>query len=137
MLVYGYIWMGIVFVLFLLSLYGMYSRNLFRPGVIISLVFVSGMSFALRVLTYMQFLRIVSFRELDQGVFLFAATLFGTVLLICYTFVLTAIVNLFYPRDLGGRDILVLSCFSGFGISLLSTLYGMGKLLVAYVLRMV
>ena len=134
MIVYGYIWMGVTLVLFILCLYAAYSRTLLRPGPLVALIMASALAFALRVLTYMQFLRIVSFHDLEQEAFLFAATLFGVLLLIGYTFVLLAIINLFYPRCLGAMDLLALSCLSGVGISMLSTLYGIGKLMVERVL---
>jgi hypothetical protein len=134
MIVYGYIWMGVTLVLFLLSLYAAHRRGLLRPGPLVVLAVASGTAFALRVLTYMQFLRILSFQALEQGAFLFAATLFGAMLLISYTFVLLAIINLFYPRNLNTADLLTLSCLSGFGISMLSTLYGIAKLAVAWLL---
>ena len=128
MIVYGYIWMGMALVLFVLSLYAAYSRGLLRSAPLAAAAVAVVAAFALRVLTYMQFLRIISFHELDQGAFLFAATLFGAVLLISYAFVLLAMINLFYPRDLGAVDIFVLACLGGFGVSLISTLYGIGKL---------
>lgn len=134
MIVYGYIWMGVTLVLFVASLYWAYSRTLLRPAPLIALAVAAGLAFSLRVLTYMQFLRIISFHELEQGAFLFAATLFGAVLLIGYTFVLLAILNLFYPRYLGAVDLMVLACMGGFGISLVSTLYGIGKLVIGRVL---
>jgi len=133
MIVYGYIWMGVTLVLFLLCLHAASSRALLRPGPVAVLAAASGLAFALRVLTYMQFLRLVSFHDLDQGV-LFAATSFGAMLLIGYTFVLLAIINLFYPRDLKTMDLLILSCLSGFGISMLSTLYGIGQLAIGRLL---
>jgi len=130
MVAYGYAWMGITFILFLLCLYAASRRMLLRPAPLAVLAVAAGLAFALRVLTYMQFLRIMSFHSLEQGVFLFVATLFGVALLIGYTFVLLAIINLFYPRDLRTADLLILSCLSGFAISMLSTLYGILKLAV-------
>ena len=134
MIVYGYTWMGLTLVLFLLSLYAAGRRNLLRPAPLVVLAAASILAFALRVLTYMQFLRIMSFPDLNQGVFLFAATLFGALLLIGYTFVLLAILNLFYPRCLRAADLLALSCLNGFGVSMLSTVYGIGKLAVSRLL---
>ncbi|MDR2726971.1 MAG: hypothetical protein LBC10_03150 [Deltaproteobacteria bacterium] len=129
MIVYGYAWMGVTLALFVLCLYGAHGRTLLRPAPLVVLAVASGLAFALRVLTYMQFLQIVSFHNLEQGAVLFAA-IFGAMLLIGYTFVLLAIINLLYPRNLGAMDLLTLSCLSGFGISMCSTLYGIGKLAV-------
>jgi RsiW-degrading membrane proteinase PrsW (M82 family) len=123
--------MGATLVLFLLSLYAAHRRNLLRPAPLVVTGIAAGLGFALRVLTYMPFLRIVNVHDLEPGALFFTITMFGMALLIGYIFVLLAILNLFYPRCLKAADLLALSCLSGFGISLLSTLYGIGKVAVA------
>jgi hypothetical protein len=134
MMTYGSIWMGATLVLVLLSLYAARRRALLRPALLVMMAIAAGLAFALRVLTYMPFLKIVNVHDLGPGGLFFAITMFGMMLLIGYIFVLLAILNLFYPRWLRAADMLALSCLSGCGISLLSTLYGILKVAVGYLL---
>ncbi len=124
--VYGYAWMGVCLLLFLLMMYGVYSRGLFGPRPLVALTLAAALGWWLRVETYLLFLHVLSFDELERF-FLLGATIFGTVLLIAYIFLVLALINLVFPRTLQAGDIFVLSGFAGLGVSLVTLIYGIGK----------
>jgi len=129
MIIYGYLWMAAVLLLFVVSMYGVYSRDLFRAGPLLALVPASALGWWVRVEAYLLFLRIVSFSELYDR-FVLLGTVSGQAMLIAFIFAFLLMINLVFPRTLRFVDMVCLACFSGFGISLMALLYGMVKVAV-------
>lgn len=126
MITYGYIWMGATLVLFLVLMYAAYARALLQTRPLVALGIALGAAYAVRVATYLQFLKLLSFEEVVSPLAMLVATSFGVLLLSAYTFLALAIVNLVFPRTLRGGDMCILGLLGGTGVSLIGAVYGIG-----------
>ena len=126
-LAYGYAWMGVSAVLLVLTLYIVAARGLLRGKPLCVLTVSLALAWWLRVETYLLLIQILPFDTL-QSLFLLGATVFGTILLIAYLFLILALINLIFPRTLRAADIFFMACFGGFGVSLVTMLYSVVKL---------
>ena len=126
-LAYGYAWMGVSAVLLALTLYIVAARGLLHGKPLCVLAVSLALAWWLRVETYLLLLQILPFDAL-QSLLLLGATVFGTILLIAYLFLILALINLVFPRTLRAADIFFMACLGGFGVSLGTMLYSVVKL---------
>lgn len=129
MITYGYIWMGVTLVLFLVLMYAAYARALLQTRPLVALGIALAAAYAVRVATYLQFLKLLSFEDMVSPVAMLVATSFGVLLLSAYTFLILSIVNLIFPRTLRGGDMCVLALLGGTGVSLVGVVYGIGMVI--------